>query len=96
MEDILDILLDEENDDNIILEDEEGNTVEFEQLAVIPIDEKLYCILKPITPLDDMSEDEALVFYIDETVEPSVPVVETNEKVINKVFDEFYKLIEEA
>ena len=46
--DILDVILDENNTEPIILEDDKGNRLSFEQVAVIPYNEKVYVILKPI------------------------------------------------
>lgn len=43
--DIVDILLDEENKDPIVLTDDKGRKLAFEQIAVIPYDQKLYCVL---------------------------------------------------
>ena len=40
--DVLDILLDEENDDPISLFDENDNEIKFEQVAIIPENEKIY------------------------------------------------------
>ena len=56
----VELLLDENNNDNIKLYDEENNCVEFEQIATIPMDEKIYVILKPVAPMENVAEDEAL------------------------------------
>ena len=45
--DLLDILLDENNDEPISLFDEDDREVKFEQVAVIPDNDKIYAILKP-------------------------------------------------
>lgn len=93
---ILDILLDEDNEDPITLYDKDDNAVKFDQVAIIPIEEKLYAILKPIDKLEGVADDEAIVFYIDETNEDDVSlVVEENEDIAVKVFDEYYKLLDE-
>ena len=42
------IILDEENCDNIFLVDENGKETEFEQVAVIPLEGFIFCILKPV------------------------------------------------
>lgn len=44
--DIIDILLDADNKDPIILVDNNRRKIAFEQVAVIPYDSKLYCVLK--------------------------------------------------
>ena len=43
----LDALLDENNNDNIVLYAEDDEATEFEQVAVIPMEDALYCILRP-------------------------------------------------
>ncbi|MDD3397414.1 MAG: DUF1292 domain-containing protein [Clostridia bacterium] len=94
-ENILDVLLDEENDSPITLYDEKDKAIKFEQVAIIPIDEKLYAILKPIDEMEGVAEDEALVFLIDEKSEKdSQLIVITDETIAMQVFDEYYKLLE--
>ncbi|MBR7141646.1 MAG: DUF1292 domain-containing protein [Clostridia bacterium] len=94
--DILDTLLDEENNDPIILENERGEKIVFEQIAIIPKVEDLYCILKPVEPIDGLEEDEALVFKILENVEGEASLtLETDEDVIDEVFNVYYDLLDE-
>ena len=96
-EDILDILLDEDNKDPIVLIDNNGRRLSFEQIAVIPYNDKIYCVLKPIDKIDNIEDDEAIVFYVEEE-EGKEPVlmVETDEKTAISVFDEYYNLLDEA
>ena len=95
-ETILDILLDDENDEPIVLVDGEGNEVQFEQVAVIPYNDRLYCILKPIDEVEGVEDDEAIVFVIDDDDEENPTLtVESDEKTANAVFDKYYKLLEE-
>ena len=70
-------LLDPENNDAITLYDENEKPVEFEQIALIPYNEKLYAILKPVAKMDGVAEDEAIVFSFeeDETNEDQLLVV---------------------
>ena len=42
--DILDILLDEDNEDPITLYDENSKPIKFDQVAIIPLDDRLYAI----------------------------------------------------
>ena len=95
--DILDILLDEDNKDPIILLDNTGRRLTFEQIAVIPYNEKIYCVLRPMDKIDNVQDDEAIVFYVDEKEgEEPVLMVETDEKTAIDVFDEYYNLLDEA
>ena len=57
----IDMLFDEKNTDNIVLYDEKGVEVEFEQIALIPLEEKIYAILRPLDSDAPIAEDEALI-----------------------------------
>ena len=94
--DILDVILDENNTDELVLQNEEGRQIRFEQVAVIPYNEKIYVILKPIDKLEGVEDDQAIVFLADETKRPTVLVPEADEAIAIKVFDEYYNLVEEA
>lgn len=95
--DILDILLDENNDDPITLYDEEDKAVQFEQVAVIPDNDKIYAILKPIDELEGVEDDEAIVFVVDYDDEGNtVLLVEKDEETAIRVFDKYYQLLDET
>ena len=91
----IEMLLDENNDENIRLYNEENQEVEFEQIALIPIDEKTYAILRPVSGMEDIAEDEALVFVIDEIDDEECLVVVEDDDLVDKVFDEYYHMLEE-
>lgn len=91
----IDMLFDENNTDNIVLFDEEGREVEFEQIAIIPLDEKNYAILRPLDEEEPLEEDEAVVFSIEELDEEEVLIPERNNATIDKVFDKYYELLKE-
>ncbi len=95
--DIVDVLLDENNKEPIVLVDGQGKKLSFEQIAVIPHNDKLYCVLKPIDKIDNVQDDEAIVFFVDEQ-EGKEPVlmVETDEKTAMDVFEEYYNLLDDA
>lgn len=92
--DIIDVLLDEDNKEPIVLVDDKGKKLSFEQIAVIPFNDKIYCVLKPIDKIENVQDDEAIVFYVDEK-EGQAPVlmVETDEKIAMDVFEEYYNLL---
>lgn len=93
--DVLDILLDEENDEPVTLYDENDHAITFEQVAVIPLQEKLYIILKPVDKMEGVADDEAIVFRVEEEDGETELVIEEDEKTAVGVFDEFYRLIDE-
>lgn len=99
--DLLDVLLDQDNREPIVLMDENGKELTFEQVAVIPYEVKkenrLYCVLKPMDKIEGIGEDEAIVFLVDTDAEGnSVIKVEEDEEVAIAVFDKYYDLLEEA
>lgn len=94
---ILDQLLDEDNEDPITLYDENDKAVRFDQVAIIPYKEKLYAILKPIDEMEGVNDDEAIVFLVEEDDDGDAELtIETDESTAIKVFDEYYKLLDEA
>ena len=95
MENVIDKLFDENNNDLIVLFNEKGEEISFEQIAIIPIKKDVYFILKPVIPLEGMSPDEGLVFELknDGTNEYIMLVVDEN--IIDEVFNVYDSLIEE-
>ncbi len=98
--DLLDILLDKENKENIVLYDGDGKRTEFEQIAIIPMDQedgerRLYVILKPVDKIAGMSDDEAVVFYcaFDEEDGSTFLKVEESDEVADAVFEKYYELM---
>jgi len=94
----IDSLFDEDDNDPIALFNEKGEKVEFEQIALIPIEDDIYAILKPIETMEGVGDDEALVFQI---VEPENEEEEeylnlvSDISVIDKVFEVYNKLMDE-
>lgn len=96
-QDLFDILFDENNEDPITLFDEDDKEISFDQVAIIPLEKQFYAILKPITEMEHVGEDEAIVFLIEEDEEGEcILSIEQDEKVATAVFDEYYKLLEKA
>lgn len=89
-------LLDPDNDDNIILYNEKDEAVEFIQIAIISLNNNLYPILKPAQPMEGVSEDEALVFVISEVDGEEALLLESDDAIIDAVFEDYYRLLREA
>lgn len=90
-------ILDENNTDNITLFDPENKPIEFEQIALIPLEnaqkqEELFAILIPITPMQGVNEGEGVVMKINST---DVEVV-NDQNIIDRVLDVYQKLLEEG
>lgn len=96
--DLIDVLLDEKNTAPIYMVDENGRQLKFDQVAVIPYGEdELYCILKPITKIEGVADDEAIVFRVEEDKNGNAILrVEENEEIAISIFDQYYNLVEEA
>lgn len=56
------MLLDENNNENIIFYDELGNPLEFEQVALINLDDEQYTILHPVNM--GYQDDEVIAYSI--------------------------------
>ncbi len=96
MKDIKDILFDQSNKEDIILVDENGKQGQYAQVAVIPNEGKLYCILKPIDKIEGIADDEAVVFRIEESDKESILKCEDDELKAIEIFEKYYDLLEEA
>lgn len=95
--DILDILLDRDNREPVTLADERGRAITFEQVAVIPYNGKIYCVLKPIDCIDGVADDEAIVFRVDENEDGyNIICLERNESIALTIFERYYDLLEEC
>lgn len=80
----------EEVDNIVILNDEEGNEVQFEFLDLIEYNEEEYVILLPVE--DEISEEpgEVVILKVESTSEDEESYVSVeDEEVINNVFEIF-------
>ena len=92
----IDALYDENNSDVIILFNEKGEEIAFEQIALIPREDYTYVILKPVQPMEGVGEDEGLVFSIQPDSEGNEGLVLTvDEKIIDEVFEVYEQLVAE-
>jgi uncharacterized protein YrzB (UPF0473 family) len=84
--DLLAALLDKDNHEPIVLEDEDGKPVTFEQVAVIPDDTQLYCILHPVD-IDSVDDEQAFVFRMEEEENGFAFKLEKDEAKAAQIFD---------
>jgi uncharacterized protein YrzB (UPF0473 family) len=90
----IDAISDENNNDTIILFNENGEEMAFEQIAVIPLSEKVYVILRPIKPMEGLGEDEGLVFSIEQNENNEDYLMLTvDEDIIDAVFTVYDALV---
>ena len=93
----IDMILDPQNNDNVVLYDEKDIGIEFEQVCLVPINNEIYCILKPVNKdIMGLEEDNGLVFQIvPKNQREDVLMFVENAKTVKKVFESYYKLLEE-
>lgn len=97
--DLLDILLDKDNRDPIVLMDENGKQISFEQVAIAPMHDVklLYVVLKPIDRIDGVADDEAVVFLVTPDKNGNTILrVEEDEEICIAVFNVYYDMLEAA
>lgn len=93
--DPIEAILDPQNTDNITLYDENDKPTEFEQIALIPLNNSVYVILKPVEAMENVADDEAVVFeLVDDAENGDVLNVVMEEEVAKQVFEEYKKMIE--
>ena len=83
----------EELDDHIVvLNDEEGNEVQFEFLDLVELDDEEYVVLLPVTEEGEEEEGEVVILKLEDTDEDSEEesyVGVEDEEILNKVFEIF-------
>ncbi len=79
----------------ITLVTENGEEVDFIQIAGIEYEDRFYIILQPVELLEGMGEDEALVFEVIETEEGNKFEIVMDDDIIDAVFEEYNRLLDE-
>ncbi len=94
---LFDRLYDENDGDPIVLTDENGKKISFEQIAIIPHGDYDYCILAPSdsNQVEGLAEDEAVVFRIGDEEDEQYITVEDDEEIAEAVFEKYLKLLDE-
>lgn len=84
--------MDEELDNVIVLNDEEGNEVNFEFLDLIELDGEEYVVLLPMSEEGEEDDGEVVILKVEDTDEESDEesyVSVDDEETLNKVFEIF-------
>ena len=79
----------EELDNIIVLNDENGNEVQFEFLDLVELDEEEYVVLLPVSAEGEEDEGEVVILKLEDTDENSEEesyVGVEDEEILNKVF----------
>ena len=84
-------------DNIIILEDENGNEIEFETLDVFKLEEKTFFALAEVMP-EGEETDEVLIMMVDGDInsDDAELVMVEDEELLQSAFNEFVKRDEEA
>ena len=87
----------EDNDDVITLMSANGEEIDFVEIAGIAYRGNFYAILQPVELLEGMEEDEALVFKVTHGKDSDDKFeIELDDAVIDAVFAEYNRLLDEA
>ncbi len=87
----------DDNDDVVTLMSANGEEIDFVEIAGIAYRGNFYAILQPVELLDGMEEDEALVFKVTRGKDGEDKFeVELDDTVIDAVFAEYNRLLDEA
>ena len=81
-----------EDEEVITLEDENGNEVDFAEVACVELDGRFYVLLQPIDDVEGIEEDEVIICLVepqDDETEMITPI--TDEALCERVFDEYLK-----
>ena len=86
----------EEEEEVITLATPDGEEVDFTEIAAVEFEDKLYVIMQPVELFEGMEDDEALVFAVtDENEEDARFDVVSDDRIIDGVFAEYYKLLDD-
>ncbi len=89
--------MEEDDDDIITLLSADGEEIDFVEIAGIAYKGAFYAILQPVELLDGMDDDEALVFKVTRGKDGEDKFeIELEDSVIDAVFAEYNKLLDEA
>lgn len=84
-----------EADDYIVLKTASGEEIKFEEIAGINYNKTFYGILRPINVIQGMSSDEALVFKVSRFGDEQKYEIVMDDDIIDAVFKEYYRLLDE-
>ncbi|MCL2370308.1 MAG: DUF1292 domain-containing protein [Firmicutes bacterium] len=85
-----------EGDRVITLNNDEGEAVDFYEIACVDYEGEFYSLLQPVKPMDGIADDEVVIFKLQEDEENEdtdlfLPV--GDEKLLEKVFEEFMRKV---
>ena len=89
--------MENDEDEIVTLMSAEGEERDFVEVAGIALQNNFYAILQPVELLEGMEEDEALVFKVTKGKDGEDKFeIELDDTVIDAVFEEYNRLLDEA
>jgi len=86
-----------DDDDVVTLLSDDGEEIDFIEVAGIAYRGNFYAVLQPVELLEGMEEDEALVFKVTRGKDGEDKFeIELDDAIIDAVFEEYNKLLDEA
>lgn len=86
-----------DHDDIVTLLSDDGEEIDFIEVAGIAYRGNFYAVLQPVELLDGMEEDEALVFKVSRGKDGEDKFeIELDDAIIDAVFEEYNKLLDQA
>ena len=86
-----------DDDDIVTLLSDDGEEIDFIEVAGIAYRGNFYAVLQPVELLDGMEEDEALVFKVTRGKDGEDKFeIELDDAIIDAVFEEYNKLLDSA
>lgn len=85
-----------DDEDIVVLKSNTGEEIKFVEIAGIAYGAKFYAILKPVDEIEDLEDDEALVFEVNNNNGNATYKVVLDDSIIDIVFNEYYKLLDES
>lgn len=85
-------IMPEDSDEVITLLDDDGNEVDFYEVACVELDNEFYALLQPAEEIEGVADDEALIFkLVEEDDENDLFVPVEDPDLLQRVFDEYVK-----
>ena len=81
--------IEDDMDNIIILNDEDGNEVQFEFLDLIDYDEEEYVVLLPVEEDSEDEIGEVVILKVEQTEDEESYIGVEDEEILNKVFEIF-------
>jgi hypothetical protein len=85
------MLLDENNNENIVFTLEDGSKMEFEQVALINLNEENFALLHPLSK--DFSDDDVIAFSISTNNNDFELLEVEDDELLDEIYNEYKKLL---